>query len=1061
MSSLNSYIGRVIAGRYEIVDFLGSGGMADVFKGKHLQLNRFVALKLMHSFLAEDEQFRARFEREAQAVAQLRHPNIVQVYDFDLSPEDRLYYMVMEYIEGPTLRKCIDELTGRGKRIPLDEALRIITGVGKALAYAHKRDMIHRDVKPANVMIGADGRVVLTDFGIVKMAGGGSTLTASGGMLGTPAYMAPEQALGEPGDERADIYSLGVILYQLCTGRPPFEANTPLAIILKHVNDPLPNPRNLNPDLPEGVEKIIFRAMAKDPNVRYQDAQEMVDHLGDLEAAAQMTLVASPIGPPARDDMLRLDTVSTPVVRGGAALDRRPNWLGIGALVLLAFIVLVGAFALGSGIIGGLRAAPTTKPTTILTDTAPLTLTQLPSVTPLPTPTPDLQATADRATLVALLGAFVTQTAAASESFAAETASALAAAGTSIPTITLAPSDTPTGTPTSTQTPVSALATLGHADAVLDIQFSPEGERAATASADRTVRVWDVATGEELLVLEGHTRAVNAVVFNPVVPRLASASADHTVRLWNAETGALLQTLEGHTDPVTQVAFNLYATCLATAGMDGTVRLWDPETGAAVAVLAGHTDEVTDIAFSPDGTLLASASADATIRLWDVLSGGLLAVLEGHTAGVTDVVFSPDGAILASAGSDGAIRLWNGYDGAPLAVLEGHDGAVTTLAYSPSGSVMGSVGIDGTVRLWSAATGEALSVLEKHPGEVLRIAFSPDDIRLVSASADGTLQLWSEQRGEWLATLAGHTGSITALAFSPDGTLLASASIDHTARLWPVPGTRQVIIPPTRPPSPTPTSAFTPTPNLTATIAACDYDYAVVSQRYEPSSELFPGKFYIPIRQDFVAFIRVRNTGECEWERFSELAYVSGEGFGAPESISVPIIVSVGEEFTFEIPMHAPPRNIEHTGEWVLRTPGGLPIGLPLKITIFAYDPREPATIATPVERAEATLTPSEGGGALGFTPSVSECGYAGDDFVCSVFVNPGGGVPPYTVSSSFGSTAVGAPYVVQVRNRRCISFAYSISVTDRAGSVTRQDLWFDPTLEASAFPDGACSLGD
>ena len=759
--------------------------------------------------------------------------------------------------------------------------------------------------------------------------------------------------------------------------------------------------------------------------------------------------------------MLRLSGGSTPVMRGKVAAGRRrPNWLGIGALVLLALIVLVGAFTLGKGLVGPLRATPTLTPTTTLTDTPPAALTQLPSVAPLPTPTPDLQATADRATFVALLSALVTQTVAASESFAAETALALAATDTPSSTAILAPGNTPTDTPTRTQTPVPALAVLEHAGAVLDLQFSPNGERVATAGADRTARLWDVATGEELLVLRGHTRAVNAIAFNPIAPRLASASADHTVRLWDAETGALLRTLEGHTDPVTRVAFNPYATCLASAGMDGTVRLWDPETGESLAVWAGHTAEVSDIAFSPDGALLASASADATIRLWNVLSGELVAVLEGHTAGVTDIAFSPDGAILASAGSDGTIRLWNGYNGALLTVLEGHDGAVTSLAYSPAGGVIGSVGVDGTVRLWSAVTGEALAVLEKHTSEVVGIAFSPDDIRLVSASADGTLQLWSTQTSEWLAALAGHTRSITAVGFSPDGTLLASASADHTARLWLVPDARPVIVLPTRPPSSTPTSALTPTPNLTATITACDYDYAIVARRYEPSSELFPGEFYIPIRQDFVAFITVRNTGECEWERFSELIYVSGEEFGAPETVAIPVIVGVDEEFTFEIPMRAPPRNIKHTGEWMLRTPAGLPIGLPLKITIFAYDSREPLRTPTPVAGGETTLAPSGGGGPLALTSFVSECGYAGDDFVCNVVINPSGGAPPYTVSSSFGSTVTGAPYVVQVRNRRCISFAYSVSVTDSVGNVTREDLWFDPTLEAGAFPEGACGLG-
>ncbi len=269
---------RKTLGKYEIIERIGRGGMAEVYRGYHAALDRYVAIKLLHPFLADDPEFKDRFEKEAKNVARLRHPNIVQVFDFDYDEQGESYYMVMELINGPTLKDQLFDLASDGQHFPLTEAGRIMADTTAALAYAHKRGMIHRDVKPANLMVDEDGRVILTDFGIAKIVTGGQ-FTASGGMIGTPAYMAPEQGLGEAGDERSDIYSLGVILYQMVTGRLPYDADTPLAIILKHVNDPLPDIREVAPDLPAWLITIIQRTLEKEPEKRYQSADEIFENL--------------------------------------------------------------------------------------------------------------------------------------------------------------------------------------------------------------------------------------------------------------------------------------------------------------------------------------------------------------------------------------------------------------------------------------------------------------------------------------------------------------------------------------------------------------------------------------------------------------------------------------------------------------------------------------------------------------------------------------------------------------------------------------------------------------
>jgi len=260
-------------GKYRLVEKIGQGGMAQVYRAYQPDLDRYVAIKVLHPHLTDDENFAARFRREARAVAGLEHPNIVRVYDFDADGE--LAFLVMEHLEGRTLKALLRDLECRDERMDLQEVGRIVGVLAEALNHAHRQGLVHRDVKPANVLITAGDRPVLTDFGIARMVEGATAITESSGALGTPAYMSPEQGQGESGDARSDIYALGVLLYQLCTGQIPFDADTPYAVILKHITAPLPSPRSINPDLAEAVERVILKALAKSPDDRYQTAGEM------------------------------------------------------------------------------------------------------------------------------------------------------------------------------------------------------------------------------------------------------------------------------------------------------------------------------------------------------------------------------------------------------------------------------------------------------------------------------------------------------------------------------------------------------------------------------------------------------------------------------------------------------------------------------------------------------------------------------------------------------------------------------------------------------------------
>ncbi len=269
-------------GKYRILEPLGRGGMAQVYKAYHPQLDRYVAIKVLRSDLLEEAEFLARFRREARAVAALRHPNVVQVYDFDT--QDDLYYMVMELLEGDTLKAHLNAFRTRGERLPPGELVRILCDVLNGLAYAHGEGIIHRDLKPANIMLTRRGQAVLTDFGIAQIVGG-TQYTISGALMGTLNYMAPEQGLDGKCDIRSDIYSLGIVYYEMLTGKVPFDADTPLAILMKHLNDPLPLPHKFDPGIPEPLERVALRALAKDPDDRYQDAAGMAQAL--LNAAQE------------------------------------------------------------------------------------------------------------------------------------------------------------------------------------------------------------------------------------------------------------------------------------------------------------------------------------------------------------------------------------------------------------------------------------------------------------------------------------------------------------------------------------------------------------------------------------------------------------------------------------------------------------------------------------------------------------------------------------------------------------------------------------------------------
>ncbi len=400
---IENLVGRTI-GKYRILERLGHGGMADVYRAYQASLDRDVALKVLHPYLmAGEEDFVGRFRREARDAAALRHPNIVQVFDFD--HEDGLYYMVMECIDGRTLKERLKELRKRGRVMSLQEILHILAQIGDALDYAHQQGMLHRDIKPSNIMITGKGRAVLTDFGIARMMGG-TRHTMTGSVTGTPAYMSPEQGRGADLDHRTDIYSLGIVLYEMVTGQVPFDADTPLAIMMRHVTDPLPSPRARRVDLPEAVETVIKRALYKRPEDRYQSARDMIKA---LKAAIEGHPLPEPKAPPAevKPQPVRAGAAQAQMTRTVAPPKPLPpreravpaegrGFLTMAALGVMSFLLVLACLVGGALFaIPYLLATPTpvqyVRPpilTPTWTFTPKATFTNTPTDTPSPTNTP-------------------------------------------------------------------------------------------------------------------------------------------------------------------------------------------------------------------------------------------------------------------------------------------------------------------------------------------------------------------------------------------------------------------------------------------------------------------------------------------------------------------------------------------------------------------------------------------------------------------------------------------------------------------------------------------------
>jgi serine/threonine protein kinase len=669
-------------GAYQVVAPLGHGGMAAVYKAYQPAMDRYVALKILPRQLALDPEFVGRFEQEAKVIAKLQHPHILPVHDF--GEADGYTYIVMPFVDSGTLA----DLMKRGP-LPLDRIIGVMKQVGDALNYAHSRGIVHRDVKPSNVLVDASGNCLLTDFGISKIVESSARFTVTGSLVGTPAYMSPEQAKGMAVDQRSDLYALGVILYEMATGQVPYTAETPLAVVIKHINDPLPLPRTMQPNLPEAVERVILKSLAKDPAERYASAAEMV---AALQTAPDLSVSRTPLST-AVEMAPALSPVSTPPASTTLAPPPPKTALRFSMRVLglagIAVLTLIGAGVLFGAVPLMLALVTTATPTITATLTSPpLTATSAPT-----------------------------------------------------PTFTHTPTPLPTATPIPTPD-VALFVELGRWQApgeVRSLAWSPDGTRLALGLNDSTVRIWDAATGSEQFKLDEDEFPVLRVAWSPNGRRLAFGGDDGVVRIWNAETEAVEFALTGHSDNMLNLAWSPDGMRLVSTGDDFIVRVWDAVNGQPLQVLTGHSGSVWGAAWAPDGSRFATSAFDGQIRIWDAATGKALHVLDGRQDWVMSLSWSADGTRLASAGTNGLVRIWDPDTGTEVgSVSSPEKGWLWSVAWSPSGGQVVTSGKDGIVRVWEVQTGAQLRQFEGHTKEVWGgAAWSPDGTRIASGALDG------------------------------------------------------------------------------------------------------------------------------------------------------------------------------------------------------------------------------------------------------------------------------------------------------------------------------------
>ena len=683
--------------RFELIEIIGYGAFGTVYRAHDTELDRTVALKVLREGnLASDDE-KARFFRESRSAAQLHHRAIVPVHE--VGEYEGCPFIISDLAEGVTLAEWIVT-----RRPTFDQTARLVAELADALQHAHENGIIHRDVKPSNIIVDSDGQPHLMDFGLAKREAGEIAITLDGQVLGTPAYMSPEQARGEGSkvDGRTDIYSLGVILYEMITGELPFRGNTRM-LLHQVLHDEPKAPTSLNDRIPPDLETICLQSMAKEPPRRYPTAGELTDDLTCY--LADQPIKGRPV-----------DSFE----RTWRWCRRNPSLasaVGLAAASLMAVALLSVLFAVNSNrrLIESYR------------DLAAVDFSLARSA-------------CDRGDIGAgvlwMQRCFTDASKAGDPDWTRLARAGLAAWSRELPRLS---------------------GVLSHAGEVQFASFSPDGKTVVTASADGTAQLWDVATGYSRTEPLRHDDRVLFAAFSPDGTIVVTASADRTARLWNVATGQPRSEPLRHERAVLLARFSDDGTTVLTVD-DNAARHWDVASGRPTGTMIRHGLDLAVVKISPDGRTLLVAGHDKTVQLWDTETGRHRGAPLLHPDVLWSAAFSPDSKTVATGCGDKKVRLWDVATGRPLRTPLDHDHPVWSIAFSPDGKTI-VAGTDGKLaKLWDIETGVSRGDPLRHEGAVWSSAFSPDGKIVLTAGWDNTARLWDAATGRPSGARSGTRG---------------------------------------------------------------------------------------------------------------------------------------------------------------------------------------------------------------------------------------------------------------------------------------------------------------
>ncbi len=627
-------------GNYRLVRLLGQGGFAEVYLGQHVYLDTLAAIKILHARIASDDV--EHFLAEARTVARLVHPHIVRVLEFDV--KDSIPYLVVDYAPNGTLRKRHP----RSVPLPLSTVVSYVTQLASALQYAHEQKVIHRDVKPENMLVGRRNEILLSDFGIALVAQSSRSSSTQDiqDMAGTIAYMAPEQIQSQAGP-RSDQYSL--------LAKDPqnrFDTVQAFADALSRACGQEPQPLSTLTGAPapenqsSAPASTIVLSEVESPSENFLTVPSISSVFPAITSVLNETPQLSAEAPESKQS----ETTSLTLPGKGRGISRRNVAVG------LAAVAAAGALGGGLALVAHLQQPPSVplkQAALLYTFTGHTNWVWSAAWSP--------------------LGGRI---ASASSDTTAQVWDALN--GDNLNTYRL------------------------HTDAVYAVAWSPNGTRIASASYDKTVQVWDPTFGDHFYTYRGHTGWVWTVAWSPDGKRVASAGSDKTVHIWDASDGSHRYIYRGHTDSVFSVAWSPDGTRIASAGGDGTVQVWDPANGNLFYKFPLYFTSMWSIAWSPDSKRIASASNDKTVQVWNAADGSQLFLYTGHSGFVYAVAWSPDGRRIASASGDKTVQVWDATNGGHIYTFTGHTDSVRSVCWSPDSKFLASCSLDKTVQVWRA-----------------------------------------------------------------------------------------------------------------------------------------------------------------------------------------------------------------------------------------------------------------------------------------------------------------------------------------------------------------------